>query len=90
MKQIILTLLLILFFTPNVIAVYDNDFRECLTQKIYDDCEKNLIWTAETVLFPDGSPVIKNGELLTIEKIRKIVDFAEMQDNDFKMTVLNF
>jgi len=84
MKHIFLTFLLMLLFLPSVIAIYDNNYRDCLAQKIYDDCEKNLIWTAETVLFPDGSTVIRNGELLTKEKVRNIVDFAEMQDNDFK------
>jgi hypothetical protein len=85
MKQIILTLILALLVMPNVIAVYDDDFRNCLTQKIYEDCDKNLIWTKETILFPNGSPVIKNGETLTKEKIRNIVDFSEIQNNDFKI-----
>jgi len=85
MKKIFLALLFIMFFAPNVLAIYDDNFRECLTQKIYSDCEKNLTWTAETVLFPDGSSVIKNGEILTMDKIRKIIDFAEMQNNDFQM-----
>ena len=40
MKSLILTSLSMLIFVPNAIAVHDNNFRECLTKKIYKDCEK--------------------------------------------------
>ena len=62
-KYVLLGFLITILSTSVTNAVYDSDFRECLANKIYNDCPKNLTWTSETVYYNDGRFVIRNGDI---------------------------
>lgn len=85
--KLLFFVLLLLIFVPISSAIYSNEYREHLTDVIYNTCDKNLKWKNEPVFYPDGKIVVNTGDLITRDKIRAFVDYIETLNlnNDFKM-----
>ncbi len=85
LKYFEVIILVALISVPTVSAAYDDDFKTCLAEKIFNDCEKGIIWPQNPVYFPDGKLVIDRGQVLTRDKIKNIIDYIDILDNSYTL-----